>query len=154
MSDFLWPHGQWSAKLLCPRSFPGKNTAVGCHSFSMGSSWPRHWTRVSCIAGGFFTIWATREVQFKVIGKFKWGHKDGLQSGLSGVLLRWGIQRHTCPQRSDNMSTQQKVSQGERSQRNPIVWHLDPGLSASRTVRKQTSVVEAMQVFSILLQQP
>ena len=26
-----------------------------------GSSWPRDWTRVSCIAGRLFTIWATRE---------------------------------------------------------------------------------------------
>ena len=31
------------------------------YSFSSGSSWPRNWTRVSCIAGGFFTSWATRE---------------------------------------------------------------------------------------------
>ena len=29
--------------------------------FSRRSSWPRDRTRVSCIAGGFFTIWATRE---------------------------------------------------------------------------------------------
>ena len=29
--------------------------------FSRGSSWPRGWTQVFCIAGGFFTIWATRE---------------------------------------------------------------------------------------------
>ena len=29
--------------------------------FSRGSSWPRHRTQVSCIADGFFTIWATRE---------------------------------------------------------------------------------------------
>ena len=29
--------------------------------FSRGSSWPRDWTRVSCIVGGFFTIWATKE---------------------------------------------------------------------------------------------
>ena len=29
--------------------------------FSRGSSWPRDWPQVSCIAGGFFTIWATRE---------------------------------------------------------------------------------------------
>ena len=29
--------------------------------FSRGSSRPRDWTWVSCIAGGFFTIWATRE---------------------------------------------------------------------------------------------
>ena len=30
--------------------------------FSRGSSWPRNWTRVSCIAGRFFTNWAIREV--------------------------------------------------------------------------------------------
>ena len=29
--------------------------------FSRGSSWSRDWTRVSCIAGRFFTVWATRE---------------------------------------------------------------------------------------------
>ena len=29
--------------------------------FSSGSPWPRHRTRVSCIAGRFFTSWATRE---------------------------------------------------------------------------------------------
>ena len=32
-------------------------------SFSRGSSWPRDWTQVSCIAGRLFTIWATREAQ-------------------------------------------------------------------------------------------
>ena len=31
--------------------------------FSRGSSQPRDQTWVSCIAGGFFTIWATREAQ-------------------------------------------------------------------------------------------
>ena len=30
-------------------------------SFSKGSSQPRDWTGVSCIAGGFFTNWAIRE---------------------------------------------------------------------------------------------
>ena len=29
--------------------------------FSRESSWPRDQTWVSCIAGGFFTVWATRE---------------------------------------------------------------------------------------------
>ena len=29
--------------------------------FSRGFSWPRDWTWVSCTAGGFFTVWATRE---------------------------------------------------------------------------------------------
>ena len=38
--------------------------------FSRGSYWPRDWTLVSCIAGRFFTVWATRDAQLKV-HKFK-----------------------------------------------------------------------------------
>ena len=29
--------------------------------FSSGSSWPRDWTQVSCTAGRFLTIWATKD---------------------------------------------------------------------------------------------
>ena len=29
--------------------------------FSRGSSWSRDWTRVSCIAGRFFTVWVIKE---------------------------------------------------------------------------------------------
>ena len=49
MSDFLQPCGLYSARLLCPWNFPGKNTGVGAISFSMGSSHSRDLTRVSCI---------------------------------------------------------------------------------------------------------
>ena len=35
--------------------------------FSRGSSWPRDWTQVSCIAGGSFTVWDTREAPSKGI---------------------------------------------------------------------------------------
>ena len=38
---------------------------------SRGSSWPRNWTRVSCIAGGFFTNWAIREAQRSLEVPFK-----------------------------------------------------------------------------------
>ena len=31
-------------------------------SFPRGSSWPRDWTHVSCIAGRFFIVWATGKV--------------------------------------------------------------------------------------------
>ena len=41
--------------------FPGKNAGVGCHSLLQGSSRHRDQTRVSCIAGGFSTYWATKE---------------------------------------------------------------------------------------------
>ena len=36
-------------------------TGVGSSPLPKGSSWPRDWTQVSCIAGRFFTIWAIRE---------------------------------------------------------------------------------------------
>ena len=38
------------------------------YPFSCGSSWPRNQTGVSCIAGGFFTNWAIREV-FSPVGE-------------------------------------------------------------------------------------
>ena len=55
-SGSLWPHGLYipwilQARILQWVSFP----------FSRGSSQPRDRTRVSCIAGGFFTSWATRK---------------------------------------------------------------------------------------------
>ena len=34
---------------------------------SSGSSWPRDWTLISCIAGKFFTPWATRETKLLCI---------------------------------------------------------------------------------------
>ena len=43
-------HGILQARMLEWVAFP----------FSGGSSQPRDWTQVSCIAGGFFTNWATR----------------------------------------------------------------------------------------------
>ena len=42
---------------------PGKNTGLGCHALLLGSSQSRNWTQASCIAGRFFTIWATRGAQ-------------------------------------------------------------------------------------------
>ena len=36
--------------------------------FSKGSSQPRNWTQVPCIAGGFFTSWATREAKNTRVG--------------------------------------------------------------------------------------
>ena len=44
---------EFSARILEWVAFP----------FSRGSSQSRDWTRVSCIAGGFFTSWATSEAQ-------------------------------------------------------------------------------------------
>ena len=46
-------HGIFQVRILEWVAFP----------FSRGSSQPRDRTQVSCIAGGFFTSWATREAQ-------------------------------------------------------------------------------------------
>ena len=42
--------------------FPGKSIGVGSHSLLQGILPTQGWNLVSCIAGRFFTIWATREV--------------------------------------------------------------------------------------------
>ena len=87
-SRFLCPwefsRQEYWSRLPCPQGFPipgikprsptlqadslpsepprtPKNTGVGRLSLSRGSSQHRNWTRVSCIANGFFTSWATRE---------------------------------------------------------------------------------------------
>ena len=50
-------------------------------SFSRRSSWLRDRTRVSCIAGGFFTIWATRDVLGShSLSKAKLGSDPGFES--------------------------------------------------------------------------
>ena len=46
---------------FCAFSFYSLFPVVVAFPFSRGSSYRRDQTRVSCIAGRFFTIWATRE---------------------------------------------------------------------------------------------
>ena len=41
-----------TARFLCQWNSPGKNTGLGSHSLLEGSSWPRNWTWVFCIATG------------------------------------------------------------------------------------------------------
>ena len=48
-----------SPRILCPWDSPGKN--AGAIPFSRGSSRPRDWTWVSCIAGRFFIVWDSGE---------------------------------------------------------------------------------------------
>jgi len=62
--------------------------------FSKGSSQPRNRTQVSCIAGGFFTSWATREAPFH--GKWRWNSLSWLLTTVQKIsslkaidLIRW-----------------------------------------------------------------
>ena len=50
--------------------------------FSKGTSWPRNWTGVSCIAGIFFTSWATREAHHSLVishNRAPWFHDLQIQ---------------------------------------------------------------------------
>ena len=53
------------------------------YPFARGSSQPRNWTRVSCLAGGFFTNWAMREALC--------GHRRG-NSNLMWSNCKWTLQ--------------------------------------------------------------
>ena len=80
VSRLLTPYWKWKCELvaqLCPTvcdlmdcGLPGSSIHGISQArilewvaipFSRGSSWPRDRTQVSCIAGRFFTSWATRE---------------------------------------------------------------------------------------------
>ena len=54
------PHCRWIHYQLSHKGSPRILEWVA-YPFSSGSSWPRNWTGVSCIAGGFFTNWVIRE---------------------------------------------------------------------------------------------
>ena len=54
-------NGLLPARLLYSWNSPGKNTGVVATFSFRGSSWPRDQTCISCIAGVFFTHWATWE---------------------------------------------------------------------------------------------
>ena len=62
MSDALWQHD--CSLPGCPVHGILQARIPDCVAipFSRASSWSRDWTQDSCIASGFFTDWATREV--------------------------------------------------------------------------------------------
>ena len=69
--------------------------------FSSRFSWPRDWTWVSCIAGRFFTIWATREAAVETfmspqIHVLKLNPQcDGIRRwGFWEVIRSWGRRLH------------------------------------------------------------
>ena len=71
---------------------------------SKGSSQPRDWTQVSCIARGFFTSWATREA-WCPSKKRRSGHKGG--------------------RRSEDSRRRPSVGQGKSLSRNQACSHFD-----------------------------
>ena len=100
----VWPFVTvWTVAHQAPQSmeFSRQEHWSGKPFPSPWSFWPRDRTWVSCIAGGFFTIWATREalsVQFSlsVMSDSLWPHK--LQhSRLPCPLPNPGVCPNPCP---------------------------------------------------------
>ena len=86
------------------------------YPFSRESSWPRNWTGVSCIAGSFFTSWATSEaksrtLRVKYLFQSSHGSREDPSLSSSPVLVSWcqwsvswprglglGPRKHQCGQ--------------------------------------------------------
>ena len=67
------PHCGWILYQLSHKGSPRTLEWVA-YSFSRGSFWPRNQTRVSCIAGRFFTNWAMKEIVTKQINPTYFRH--------------------------------------------------------------------------------
>ena len=80
MSNCLLCHGLYS-----PWNSLGHITGVGSCYLSRDPSQPRDWTQVSWIAGGFFTVWATKETQ-SIIRRVQ------IQKRLSGQVITLSLQ--------------------------------------------------------------
>ena len=91
------------------------------YSFARGSSWPWSRTQVSCIAGGFFTSWATREAQVVLVlknlpanagdvGSIP-GLEDPLEEGMAthSNILAWRIPWTEEPGRLQSMGSQSRT---------------------------------------------
>ena len=78
----------WTRILYClsHQGSPWIMEWVACR-FSRGSSWPRNWIRVSCIAGGFFTNWSFREAH-----GYELDHKEGWDRRID-IFKLWNLRR-------------------------------------------------------------
>ena len=82
-SNSLWPMDCSPPGSSVLRIFQARILEWVAICFSRGSSRPRDWTQVSYIAGGFFTIWATREAQWVWRRVSSWAACASLTAGLS-----------------------------------------------------------------------
>ena len=111
------PHCRWILYQLSHKESPRILEWV-TYPFSRGSSRPRNWTRVSCIAGRFFTSWATREAQ---------EHWSGYLILSLGDLPNPGIEPGSLALQADSLSTElsgkpniqrDRTSTGKRTETN------------------------------------
>ena len=81
-------HCRWILYQLSHKGSPQTLEWVAC-PFTRGSSWPRNQTRVSCIAGGFFTNWSIRKAPAWGIHRPKERSQASVGKGLHVSASLW-----------------------------------------------------------------
>ena len=89
------PHCRWILYHLSHQGSPRMLEWVP-YLFSRGSSWPRSRKGVSCIAGGFFTSWATREAHTLITKLSSWSFTLDIICSLPTLLCRLVLPAHPC----------------------------------------------------------
>ena len=153
MLDSLWPRGLLPTRFLCPWNSPGSNTGVGCHSL-LKAIFP---TQVSCIAGRFFTVWATRdffdkyqkawsmkEKEFFCLSECKGYKKQAVRSKLPlSCQHSPGFQHTACPAPGPSRASLREDSTQTRKTWWPYCF---PWQSFSKT---QTSISDTLPQDSV-----
>ena len=117
-------------------------------SFSRGSSWPRNWTWVSCIAGRFFTVWATREAPALPEGDgfYHWEWKVLSLSPSQSLEFLWNSQLVTlwCSSKNHRMNAWFMLFTGSvwlilsSKFKNPLKWLLKKSTLGSQQRKLET----------------
>ena len=98
------------------------------YSLSSGSSWPRNRTGVSGIAGGFFTIWATRiwgiEPIMARLGKVtvKPLVRENMLEVVQRALLPFGLLKQSCSFHFFKLSRLEEEAVGQTSYLYLPIW--------------------------------
>ena len=111
-------------------------------SFSRGSSLPRDWTQVSCIAGGCFTVWATGEA-------LKWtkiSHKLGIVKACGSYMKV----HYTITSAFKTLTYETIHSTFQRNvQKGPCTLHPSSVLTPSMTMGMDSSTIHGAYSDSI-----
>ena len=86
ISNSLQPHGLYLPGFFVHGISQVRMQEWAAISYSRGSSWPSNQTNVSCIAGGFFTAWATREGFLYDDMNFIYWFQEKLSHGYGSAL--------------------------------------------------------------------
>ena len=132
-------------------------------SLSRGSSRPRERTRVSCTAGGFFTIGVSREAQdWLGVPYIQWWvplqETEEKTQNRGEAVCRQRQRLEWCSHDTRTAWSHQTLQEGDKDSLlrllegvRPWQHHLGSRLLASRTIREYISVVVSHLIYGTLL---